>query len=299
MKIKFFLLFLFALLGVALDARAQLVWSSYNTSGTRVSASAATAYNSATGTYTFTVPANTTYTFVTTSFVPVTLAASQTQTVTFSLNATAGFGASGSPTVNQRSLAFGLFNYGGTAPGATGAFTDDVGLWTDIYQQTYTGSPSTSSIATEVFGGTSSATNLLAYTSAKQLGAGVGPSTGAVGQFIDGVATNVTFRVVENASGSASIGTGTTTATAGAWYADAATGGSTFNRTIYSAAATTPTGTTTFNEFGFMFFNSTASAATLTLGSFTGLTPVITTHPSSVLAGPGSNATLTVALCRE
>ena len=287
MNPRFLLATLALCLAASFPAEAQLTWQSYNTSGTRVSASAAT-YNSATGTYTFTIPASTTYTLVTTGFTPVALAANQTKAVTFTMTASGGFGAAGTPVQNQRFIAYGLFNYGATVPGASGSFTDDVGLWTDSYQQS-------SGIAAEVFGGTSTTATLLGYAAATHLGAGTGPSSGAVGQFTNGTATDVTFRVVENGSGSASIGTGTGTASAGAWYRDTATGGTTLNRTIYSGNAATPNGTTTFNEFAFLFYNSTASPVTLTLANFTGLTPVITTHPSNVLAAPGSNATLTVS----
>ena len=289
MKSKFLLLALILFCSASLPATAQLSWSSYNTSGNRVSASAAT-YDSATGTYTFTIPASTTYTFVTTNIAPVTLAASQTKTVTFAMNASGGFGPAGTPIVNQRFIAYGLFNYGATAPGATGAFTDDVGLWTDSYQQA-------SGIAAEVFGGTSTTANLLGYANTRQLGAATGPSTGAAGQFTNGSTTNVTFRVVENASGTASIGTGTGTTVSGAWYQDAATSGTTFNRTIYSGGATTPSGTTTFNEFAFMFFNSTGSSVTLTLSNITGVTPppIITAQPpATTSATTASNLTISV-----
>ena len=288
MKSKFLLFALALSLSAAFTANAQLAWSSYNTGGTRVSASAAT-YNSGTNSYTFTIPASTTHTFVTTNFVPVGLAASQTKTVAFTMNASGGFGAAGTPIINQRFIACGLFNYGATAPGATGQFTDDLGLWTDSYQQT-------SGIAPSVFGGTSTAANLLAYQSTRALGAVTGPPSGAAGQFVDGSTTNVTFRVVENGSGVATIGTGSTTATAGAWYADAATTGTTFNRTIYSGSATTPSGTTSFNEFGFLFNNTTASAVTLTLGSFTGLTPIFTAQPpTTTVTTAGSNVTIAAA----
>ena len=291
MKSKSLFFALALLLNISFTASAQLVWSSYNTSGTRVSASAA-AYDSATGTYTFTIPANTTHTFVTTNIAPVTLAASQTKTVTFAMNASGGFGPAGTPVQNQRFIAYGLFNYGATAPGASGSFTDDVGLWTDSYQQA-------SGIAAEVFGGTSTTANLLGYASTRQLGAGVGPSTGAVGQFTNGSTTNVTFRVVENGSGTASIGTGTGTAVAGAWYQDAGTPtpGTTFNRTIYSGAATTPNGSTTFNEFAFLFYNSTGSSVTLTLSNFVGVTPppIITTQPPAT-ASVTTNSNLTISV---
>src|SRR5438067_7865944 len=91
MKTKFLLLTLLFAISGAFNARAQLTWSSYNTSGTRLNASAAS-YDSATGTYTFKIPAATTYTFVTTNFVPLSLAASQTKAVTFAMTATGGFG---------------------------------------------------------------------------------------------------------------------------------------------------------------------------------------------------------------
>ena len=61
MKPTPFLVALIFLLGLGFEADAQMSWSSYNTSGTRVSASAAI-FNAATNTYTFTIPANTTYT---------------------------------------------------------------------------------------------------------------------------------------------------------------------------------------------------------------------------------------------
>ena len=283
---KLTLLYFLLALGLAATAQAQLTWSSYATTGARVSANTGS-YNSASGAYAFTVPANTTHTFVTTNFAPVTLAASQTKAVTFSLNATGGFGASGAPIINQRCVAYGLFNYGSTAPGATGAFTDDVGLWTSIYQQT-------SGIAMEFFGGTSSAANLLTYTSTKSIGGATGPAAGAVGQFVDGSTSNVTYRVSESSGGVASIGTGTTTATAGVWYSDTA-GGTIFNRTGYSGNATTPAGATTFNEFGFMFINTTASPVTVTLGSVSGLTPIFATQPAPTVTTAGSNVTISAA----
>ena len=147
-----------------------------------------------------------------------------------------------------------------------------------------------------MFGGSVSAANLLAYTSARQLGAATGPGTGAVGQFVDGSTTNVTFRVVEDGSGTATLGTGSSTAAAGAWYQDAATGGTTFNRTIYSGGTATPNGATAFNEFGFLFANTTASPVTLTLGSFTGLTPIFTTQPPvSTVTTAGSSVTISAA----
>ena len=279
-------------LGIAAGAFGQLQWSSYNTSGTRVSASAGTGGDAAYGgAVTFTIPASTTYTFITTNFNPVTLAASQTKTVTFTMVASGGFGPAGTPIQNQRFISYGMFNYGVNAPGASGNFTDDVGLWTDSYQQA-------SGIAAEVFGGTNTMANLLGYANTRQLGAAAGPGTGAAGQFTDGTLTRVTFRMVENASGTASIGTGTATNTAGAWYSDAATGGTTFNRTIYSAGAVKPNGAITFNEFGFMFFNSKASSVTLTLSnlSLVPANPVITTPPASYSGSPGDSPSFFVTV---
>ena len=237
------------------SARAQLIWQSYNTSGSRVSSDAAT-YDSGTSSYSFSIPAGAIHTFVTTNFVPVSFSAGQTKTVTFTMTATGGFGPSGTPVQNKRFIAYGLFDYGATPPGAMGNFTDDKGLWTDSYQQA-------SGIAAEVFGGTSTTANLLSYASATQLGAAIGPSSGAVGQFTDNSATDVTFRIVMNGAGtSSSIGTGTATNVAGAWYTDQATGGTAFNRTIYSAGTAAVAGALNFNEFAFMFSNSTGGSVT-------------------------------------
>jgi hypothetical protein len=255
--------------------QAQLKWAAYDTSGNLISANAGTGGDATQGgAVTFTIPAGATYTFITTNFTPVTLAASQIQQVSFAVNASGGFGPSGTPIQNKRFISYGLFNYGATPPSTTGSFTDDVGLWTDSYQQS-------ANIAAEVFGGTSSTNNLLGYTSSKQLGAAVGPATGRIGQFTDGTNVNVVFRLVENAGGTASIGTGTATNVAGAWYSDAATGGTFFNQSIYSAGATTPNGTTTFNEFGLMFYNSTAASVTLTLSNLT-LVPLGTANPNQL-----------------
>ncbi|MCB1226345.1 MAG: immunoglobulin domain-containing protein [Verrucomicrobiales bacterium] len=272
------------------SARAQLIWQSYNTSGSRVSSDAAT-YDSGTSSYSFSIPAGAIHTFVTTNFVPVSFSAGQTKTVTFTMTATGGFGPSGTPVQNKRFIAYGLFDYGATPPGAMGNFTDDKGLWTDSYQQA-------SGIAAEVFGGTSTTANLLSYASATQLGAAIGPSSGAVGQFTDNSATDVTFRIVMNGAGtSSSIGTGTATNVAGAWYTDQATGGTAFNRTIYSAGTAAVAGALNFNEFAFMFSNSTGGSVTLTLANIGGVTPppIITSQPppnSSTTVG--SDLTLTV-----
>ena len=93
----------------SLVAFGQFQWSSYNASGTLISANVASGGDLASGTsVTFTIPANTQMSFMTKSFTPFSIAgASTSKTVTFTVSASAGWTG-----VIQRMMGWGLYNSG-------------------------------------------------------------------------------------------------------------------------------------------------------------------------------------------
>lgn len=276
-----------AVLAVALahPARAQLNWSSYDTSGNQVAASAAT-FDPAAASYTFTVPAGAARTFVTTNFIPVVVpkTTATVKAVTYSFRASGGL-ANANP--GDRVYNAGIFNYGATAPGATGQFTDDVGLWANVRA----GNPWTSG---ELFGGTSPNANLIGpFNSAQKLGSGAAGS----GVATDNELLDLTLRVSASSSGAMSLGSGTGVTAAGLVVVDHVDP-TLLTRTIYSSAAATPSAAAaafTFNEYAFYFYNTTPSPVTLTISAISGLDapPYFSTvgQPPAVVVGTQGEAT--------
>ncbi len=283
---------------LAVAPAGALSWQSYDaTTGARVSANAAI-FDPATNTYTFTVPANSAQTLVTGSFVPLVLSKPATGSnnlpVTFSMKASGGYGINGS--VQFAYTGFGLFNDGGTLPAATGNFTDDKGLWIELYQSTGAVSMKPQSVT--------SATpfcpaGLLKMDINSPYGMGTGTG-GALGTLADNVLVDMTVRPSALASGAVQLGTSTSTvATSGGAFVDNATNGTVINRRVYSSASSglsVASASITFNEFGYQFQNATASEVTLQLSNFTGLTPppyFTTQPPSSMIVTTGESVTFT------
>ena len=286
-----------AALACASAAHAEMTWSSYDSSGARVSANAAV-FDPATGTYNLTIPANSSRTFVTTNFVPITVtppASSRTLTpVAFSMQATGGYGTGGS--VQNKFTGFGLFSTHGTLPAASGNFTDDTGLWITLYQQ------SNASFNTKPSGVKSAAPSCpanLVGTNATTYGLGTARG-GTGGVIVDNQQVDVVFTLVLNSSGTWQIGnttsaTATATSAPGGLFTDHATGGTTLQRTVYSDASSALTGAQTFDEFGFLFENGTGSDVTLSLSGFTLVGPpyIVVQPPSSPSVTLGGSLTLT------
>ncbi len=277
---------------------AQLSWSSYDTSGNRVAASAAV-FDPATGSYQLTIPANSNRVFVANNFVPISATPPATGRtilpVSFSMSANGGFGTGGS--VQNKYTAFGLFSTNGTAPGATGNFTDDTGLWFAVYQQ------SNASFNSRPFGVKAAApacpASLLGTNTTNY---GLGTARGGTGGVItDGMLVDVVMNLVLNSAGTWQIGnstaaTATSTSAPGVLFTDRATGGVTLQRTVYSDTSTSLTGAQTFNQFGFLFENGTASAVTLTLGNLSLVGPpyLVVQPAASSSATLGSSLSLVV-----
>ncbi len=286
-----------AALSCATTIFAQMNWSAYDSAGARVSADAAV-FDPASGTYSLTIPANSSRTFVTTNFVPVTVtppASGRTLApVGFAMRASGGYGAGGS--LQNKYTAFGLFSTNGTAPAASGNFTDDTGLWVTLYQQ------SNASFNTKPSGVKSGAPTCPANLIGTSAGAyGLGTARGGTGGVIeDGQLVDVVFTVVLNSSGTWQIGNTTSaaanaTTAPGALFTDRATGGVALQRTVYSDASSALAGAQTFDEFGFLFENGTAEAVTLELSGFTLLGPpyLVTQPPASPSVTLGGSLTLT------
>lgn len=223
----------------SLVAFGQFQWSSYNASGTLISANVASGGDLASGTsVTFTIPANTQMSFMTKSFTPFSIAgASTSKTVTFTVSASAGWTG-----VIQRMMGWGLYNSGGTA-----GLSDDVGyfgLWNGNgpYLETYDHPSGTATL----FSGT-------------QLGEGKANS----GTLSDGATyTNQIQLDMNSAANGISLGTSSSTL--------AAAGLGMNGPSVTERAYTNPVnpvlgGVTNFDEFGFMFDNTTANPVTVTL----------------------------------
>ena len=135
--------------GVALPAFATMQWSSYDVTGTLISANAGTGGDLASGTsVTFTIPAGTTNFFVTKSFRPIILSqVNGAANVTFKFSASGGLSGGGS----QDSVQWGLYNSQGTA-----TLADDVGLFGGVVKANYlTGLYHTSANGAYLFAGSS------------------------------------------------------------------------------------------------------------------------------------------------
>ncbi len=279
--------------------RAQMTWASYDSSGVRVSADAAT-FDPATGTYHLTLPANSSRTFVTTDFVPLTAAPPASGRtllpVTFSMRASGGYGTGGS--VQNKFTGFGLFSTKGTPPGANGNFTDDTGLWFAVYQQSnasFNSRPFGVKAATPACPANLLGTNTTSY--------GLGTARGGTGGvMVDGQLLDVALTLVLNSSGTWQLGNttslpATATNAPGVVMTDRATGGVALQRTVYSDASTSLNGAQTFDQFGFLFENGTGSAVTLSLADFSLVGPpyLVTQPAASSSATLGGSLTLVAA----
>jgi autotransporter-associated beta strand protein len=219
--------------GMTLPAFGQLKWSSYDTNGTLVAANMATGGDAASGgSVTFTIPANTQMTFITKSFTPINLTpANAAAVVTFRFSASAGLTG-----VIQKTFGWGLYNSGGTA-----SLADDIGMYGD-WQGSY---------IEGLFHGAGSA-NLWTGTSP-----GLGKTT--TGTPTDGITyTNQIRLFMKTTPVGVALGSSSSTLAAAGL---AMNGGS-----LTARSYTNPSnGTNTFDEFAFMFNNTTANPVTVTL----------------------------------
>ena len=227
------------LFGSSLIAFGQFQWSSYDVNGNLIAANVASGGDLASATsVTFTIPANTQMSFMTKSFTPFSIAgASTSKIVTFTVSASAGWTG-----VTARNMGWGLYNSAGTA-----GLSDDVGyfgLWNGAgpYIETYDHPSGTATL----FSGT-------------QLGEGKSNS----GTLSDGATyTNQIQLDMNSAASGISLGTSSSTL--------AAAGLGMNGPSVTERAYTNPVnpvlgGVTNFDEFGFMFDNTTANPVTVTL----------------------------------
>jgi len=231
---KYFSLLTTLSFGLALTAFGQLQWSSYNTtSGALVTTNVATGGDVASSTsVTFTIPANTQLTFITKSFTPINLTpANAAAVVTFRFSASAGLTG-----VALTTVGWGLYNSGGTA-----SLADDVGMYGD-WQGAY---------VEGLFHGAGSA-NLFTGSSP-----GLGKTT--TGAPTDGITyTNQIRLFMKNTPVGVALGSSSSTLAA----AGLAMNGVNLTARSYTNPAN---GTNTFDEFAFMFNNTTANPVTVTL----------------------------------
>ena len=236
------LFILAALLGFSPTLFGQMQWSSYNSSGTLVTANVATGGDLASGTsVTFAIPANTQLFFVTKNFTPFSLAGgSSRMPVTFEVSASGGLAG-----IVQRTMGWGLFNSAGTA-----GLADDVGyfgLWTGALIETYD-HPSGSN-------------NLFAILSPSNK---LGQGTVANGTLANGVVyTNEVQLVMNSAANGISLGTSSSTLAAAGLAINGP--GGVAHRVFTNPVIPLLGGASLFDEFAFMFNNTTANAVTVTL----------------------------------
>jgi len=232
-------------LGMALPAFGVMQWSSYDTSGNLVTANVATGGDLASSTsVTFTIPANTQLFFITKNFTPFSLAgANARKPVTFKVSASGGLAG-----ISQRTMGWGLFNSAGTA-----GFTDDVGyfgLWTGALIETYDHPTGTGNL----FGILSSPSNKL------------GQGTAANGTLANSVIyTNQVQLVMNNVATGIALGTSSSTLAAAGLAINGPAGVA--HRVFTNPVIPLLGGATTFDEFGFMFNNTTGSPVTVTLSA--------------------------------
>ncbi|HEX9045805.1 MAG TPA: immunoglobulin domain-containing protein, partial [Verrucomicrobiae bacterium] len=254
----------------ATSAPAQLQWSSYNTSGTLVTANVASGGDATYGgSVTFTIPASTQLAFITKSFAPFSLAAANSKrTVTFKMTASGGIS-------SGRCLGWGLYNSAGSD-----SLNDDVGyfgLWNagGPYNETYDHAAGTA--------------NLFSGTHLGQGGTYTGPVTAG------SLYTNQ-IQLIMNSSGTGiSLGNGGSSLAA----AGLAIIGVGVTQYAYCNPVTPLLGgVSTFDEFGFMLNNSTASPVTVTLSGITlaPANPVLSSAPQNYSGSAGSTATFTAVV---
>jgi len=217
----------------------QFQWSSYNSSGTLFNANAATGGDLASGTsVTFTIPAGTQMWFITKSFTPFSIAgANSKKVVTFNVSVSGGLAG-----VAQRTMGWGLYNSAGTA-----SLSDDVGyygLWNGggPYLEPYDHASGTATLFT---------------------GTKLGQGTVNTGSPANGVTYTNQIQLDMNSTATGiSVGTSSSTLAA----AGLAMNGPSVTERIYSSTVTPLLGSvSSFDEFAFMFNNTTGSPITVTL----------------------------------
>ena len=250
-------------------ASGQLTWTAYDGNGRRVAEETAT-FDPGTKAYRMTIPAQQTRVFVTTNFEPVAATPPASGRVLlpvrFSMRATGGFGAAGE--VQNKFIAFGLFQTNGTSPAGEGNFADDTGLWLTLYQQA--GAAFNSRPSSVRSAAPRCPVDLLG-TETKLYGLGTARG-GSGGVIVDKQMVDVVMTLVLNADGTWQLGNSTEavateTTAPGVLFTDRATGGKTLQRTVYSDAASALAGAQTFDEFGFRFDNGTDDTVTLELSA--------------------------------
>jgi autotransporter-associated beta strand protein len=230
---------LLSLFGLTTTAFGQLQWSSYDVNGNLISANAASGGDLASATsVTFTIPANTQMSFITKSFTPISISgASAKVTVIFNVSASGGLAG-----VSQRIMGWGLYNSAGTA-----GLSDDVG---------YFGLWNGSAPDVETYDHPSGTATLFSGTK-------LGQGTSASGKPSNGVTYTNQIQLNMNAADTGiSLGTSSSTLAAAGLGMN---GPSVTHRAYTNPVTPLLGGVSSFDEFGFMFDNTTANPITITL----------------------------------
>ncbi len=221
--------------GMSLPAFGQLQWNSYDAGGNLIAAKVATGGDVASATsVNFIIPASSTNFFVTKNFTPINLSqANASVVVTFKFSASAGLTG-----VAQRTVAWGLYNSAGTT-----TLADDIGMFGGWYGPgAYVEGLFHASGTAYLFSGTSPGLG--------QTGSGT-PSNGTI-------YTNQIRLYLKTAP--VGVALGSSSSTLGA--AGVAMNGSDLTRRGFTNPSN---GTNIFDEFAFMFYNTTANPVTVTL----------------------------------
>ncbi|HEV2437144.1 MAG TPA: pectinesterase family protein [Verrucomicrobiae bacterium] len=257
---------LLSLLCSATMACGQLQWSSYDTTGNLLNANVATGGDVASGSVTFTVPANTRMFFVTTNFTPIVLSsATASAVVTFQFSASGGITG-----VAQKTVEWGLYNSMGTA-----SLADDMGMFGGWTGSTLEGLLHASGSA-DLFSGSST-----------------GQGKSVTGAPTDGTTyTNQIRLYLKNAP--IGVALGSSSSTLGA--AGIAMNGTGMTGRLYTNPGTW---TNTVNEFALMFNNTTANPVTVTLSEValgnsvtwdaSGVNPAVPTDGSGIWSSTNAN----------
>ncbi len=253
---------LLAILALTTTAFGQLQWSSYDKTGTLVTANVASGGDSTYGgSVTFSIPAATQLEFLTKTFAPMnTPSAGNAALVTFNIAFSGG--------LSGRCFGYGLFNDPGTTSQAMGYWGDFNigGPYFELFERVWTNA------------------TFMVYDSNNGFNSGKS-NTGTP-------AAGVTYAgqmQVNNKSGLMQIGTSSSVlANAGL-----VCNGSGVTQQSYGTTPKTATNVnvTTFNEFGVMFNNTSGSAVTVTLSavSLVPPNPVVSVQPLGYSGGPGDN----------
>jgi autotransporter-associated beta strand protein len=235
-------------LGATIPAFAQLQWSTYDTAtGTLLAANSGNGGDLASSTsVTFTIPAGSNWTFVTKSFTPFSIAGASTKKVV-----TLNFSVSGGLTgVTTRNMGWGLYN-----SASTSGFSDDVG---------YFGLWNGGSSFIETYDHPAGTANLMSGTK-------LGQGTVNIGTPIDGNTYTNQIQLDMNSSATGiSLGTSSSTLAAAGLAMNGVNGVNSVTHRVYTNPVNPLLGgANSFDEFAFMFFNTTANPITLTLSAIT------------------------------